>query len=368
MLCSLAYVSRTVCYDIRKTTYPARPGLNKRIQPAMAKKYVSTPVFDEKSFDAIQDDASIPQYVKDAAKHIPDFDASETMVFARQLETVRNQMYKIKYSELKGRQFVPFSEEFGMETEYVTFRVWDGTTLTMLVSNYATDFPLVAQSAKEYTVRFHEFGNSYGYNLLELRRAAKLGVSLKLDGQARKGHELAFDDEIAFGVPQLKTFGLLNNPNVPVVTTTGGTWASATGLAKLKDLNDIVTTQMVNTDEVEKGDTLLMSVAAYRNIATSYVDAGATNQSTVLEAFKAQNPGITVATWNKLATAGATGGGRMVFYRRSSEILEFLVGKEFEVQPAVQQGMMIQFPCISRAAGVSIYYPMGVSYTDTQVI
>jgi hypothetical protein len=191
---------------------------------------------------------------------------------------------------------------------------------------------------------------------------------LKLDGQARKGHELAFDDEVALGVPGAKTFGLLNNPNVPVVTTTGGTWASAAGLAMLKDMNDIVTTQMVNTEEVEKGDTMLMSIAAYRKITTTYVDAGATNQRTVLEAFKAQNPGITVATWNKLATAGATGGGRIVFYRKSAEVLEFLVGKEFEVLPANQNGAMISFPCISRAAGVSIYYPLGVSYTDTQVI
>lgn len=342
--------------------------MNERFQPAMASKYVSTPVFDEAAFDLFQDAAQVPQYIQDAAKMLPSLDASETLVFARQLETVRNKMYEMKYVELKGRQFVPFSEEFGLETEYVTFRVWDGTTLTVLVSNFATDFPLVQQSGREYTVRFHEFGNSYGYNLLELRKAAKAGVALKLDTWARKGHELAFDDEVALGVPALKTFGLLNNPNVPIVTTLGGSWASALGLAMLNDMNTIVTTQMVNTDEIEKGDTMLMSIAAFRKISTTMVDAGGTNPRTVLEAFKAQNPGITVATWNKLATAGATGGGRIVFYRKSSDVLEFLVGKEFEVFPPEQRGLFISYPCLSRAAGVSIYYPMGVSYTDTQVI
>lgn len=347
----------------------------------MAKKYAPTPVFDEASFRAYQDEADVPQAILDAVAAAQGqggapldpkmFDSNETLVFARQLETIKNRLYEKKYAALKGPSFVPMSMEGGLETEFLTYRIYDRVTLAILVENYQTDFPLVTASAREVSIKYHIYGNSYGYSLLDLRRAAKAGVQLesRMADIARQGHELVLDDEIAYGVPTLKTFGLTNHPNATLYTLPTGNWSSATGEQILADLNYLVTQMLTNTLEIWAGDTMLMSTAAYRLIATKLINSANGSNRSVLEAFKAQNPGISVESWTKLNLANATGdNGRIVFYRKSDEVLEFQVGRQFEVMPPIQSGMMISYPCISSAAGLVVLHPSALCYADNQSI
>lgn len=344
-----------------------------------AKTYKPTPCFDQASFEMFQDLESVPEFIRDAAKHLPGGvrkleaheDASETLVFARQLETIKNRLYEKKYAELKGRKLVPFSNEAGLETEYLTYRLWDGVTLAVLVTNYAMDFPLVTASGQEFTVKYHEYGNAYGFSLIDLRKAAKAGVELqsRYAMLARRGHELVMDDEVAFGVPQLKTFGIANHPNVPLITLPNGTWASASGLDILEDMNHLVTEMFNNSLEIWQGDTMVMSTLAFRKIATTLLDTANGSNITVLEAFLKQNPGINVSSWTRLSTANAAGtNGRILFYKRDPEVMEFEVGREFEIFPPEQKGLMISYPCISKAAGVSLHHPLAVAYADNQLM
>jgi hypothetical protein len=332
----------------------------------MKNKYVVTPVYDADSFEMFQDLAQVPEFVKDAAKHLPNFDASESLIFARQLETIKNKLYEKKYEALKGRGFVPFSQEYGLETDNLTYRLYDRTTLAVLVSNYATDFPLVTASAQEFSVNFFEFGNAYGYSMMDLRKAAKAGVELssKLSMSARDGHELAMDDAVAFGVPQRKTFGLLNHPNIPLVALPNGNWPAASADDILEDLNYLVTKQMTDNLEIYVGDTLIMSVEAKRLLETKFLNTSNGSNISVLDTFKKQNPGITVDSWSKLKTASAAGAARVVFYKKSEDVMEFVVGKEFEIFPPEQKGMMISYPCISRFAGLVLHYPTAANYAD----
>lgn len=334
----------------------------------MAKKKVLT--YDEASVEAIQDESQIPRDVAKVCDALGAEDASETLVFARQLETVKAQMYETKYAELKGRQFVPFSFEGGDLSEYLTYRVWTGTTIAKLVTNYATDFPLVSASAKEVTVKYHSFGNAYGYSLRDMKLAAAANVPLdtQMARLARKGHELAFDDAVAYGVAQVGTYGLLNHPNISLGSLTTGTWSGATGVQILGDLNNIITQMLVNTLEIFAPDTILMSTTAYRKISTMLLDSSGSSM-TVLQAFQAQNPGVTVASWTKLALANAAGtNGRIVAFKKDPDVLQFEVGKEFEVLPAQNQNLMVTFPCESRFAGISIRHPLAIMHFDNQTM
>jgi hypothetical protein len=341
----------------------------------MTDKYVFTPVYDEEAFEAVQEDAAIAIAIVDAVEQAKKeglfkaFDASETLVFARQLETIKNRIYTKKYEQLKARQFVPFSRDGAAAggNGSRTYRVYDETTMAILVGNYATNFPMVSASAQEHTVKYHHFGNAFGWSILDLRDAAKAGIALesRMAEIARRGHELAFEDEVALGVSQLKTYGLLNHPNVTITTVTTGAWGSATGQQILDDLNGLVTNMWNSTLEMYVGDTLLVSSVCYRKLATTYVNSSA-GYRTVLEEFKVMNPGISVMSWTKLNTAGASGGGRMVFYKRDSEVLEFAVGTEFEILEPERRGMFVKFPCMSSAAGVQIFLPFAVQYCDNQ--
>lgn len=332
-------------------------------------KYVLTPVYDAEAFEAVQDDSQIAAAIVEAAKEARVIDASETLVLARQLETVKNRVYQKKYEAMKARTFVPFSRDGAQAggNGTLVYRTYDETTLAVIVGNYATDFPMVSASAQEHVVKYHHFGNAFGYSVLDLRDAAKAGLALesRMAEVARRGHEQAFEDEVAYGVSQLKTYGLLNHPNVSLVTVTTGSWASATGEQILADLNGLVTNMWNSTLEMYVGDTLLVSTVCFRKLATTFVNSTA-GTATVLEVFKAQNPGIEVHSWTKLSTAGATGGGRMVFYKRDSEVLEFAVGTEFEIMEPERRGMFVKFPCLSSAAGVQIFLPFAISYCDNQ--
>ncbi len=298
-------------------------------------------------------------------------DASETMVFARQLETIKNRVYEKKYAELKGRQFVPFSMEGGDASEYITFRLWDMYTMAKVVTNYATDFPTVAASALEVTMKYYDIGNSYSYSIQDLRQAARAGQPLsdKLAMAARRGIELGIDDAVAVGVPSIKTYGLTNNPNVSLLTLPTGTWASATGEQMLDDLNSIVTQMFANSSEVWAPDTILMSTNAFRKISTKLLSAANASGDTVLTAFQRQNPGVSVASWTKLNLANAAGtNGRMIAYKRDPEVLEFEMGKEFEVFPPEQRGLTLTHACKARLAGVAIHHSLGVAYIDGQLL
>lgn len=342
-----------------------------------ANKYKFTPVFDEDSFNAIQDAADLVVVFDEALCPISPKgvvhganDANETMVFARQLETIRNKVYEKKYAELKGRQLVPTVSENG-DMEYVTIRVWDEVTMAKVIADYATDFATVSAVAFEHTMKFFDIGNSYTYSIKDLRRAAAAGIELtsRFANIARRGIELGIDEAIAIGVPSLKSYGLTNNPNVSILSLTTGNWPSATAEQILADLNLIVTSMWTGTLEIYKPDTLVVSSACYRLLTTKLLNAANSSNVTVLDMFQKQNPGITVESWTKLSLANAAGtNGRMIAYKKDADVIEFIMGKEFEVFGAEQKGLTFCHPCMATVAGVAVHHPAAVIYVDSALI
>ena len=76
-----------------------------------------------------------------------------------------------------------------------------------------------------------------------------------------------------------------------------------------------------------------------------------------------------VESWTKLANANAAGNnGRMIFYRRDPEVLEFEVGVDFEQFGPEVRAMTFTTVARARWAGVQVQYPSGISYLDGQLI
>jgi len=327
-------------------------------------------VFDAAVLATYPDIASVPDEIVRAARAQGVNDASETLVFARQLEHIKNRLYKKQYAALKGRGFVPFSNEAGPNKEFITYRVWTGYTMAKLITNYSTDFETVTASASEVFLKFYDFGNAYEYSMRDIQLASAAGVplaSMKAE-LARDGHELAIDEAVAVGVPQVKTYGLTNHPNISILSVTTGTWSSATGEQLVADLESIITQMEVLTLEIHRPDTILMSTLAYRLISTKAFNS-ASGDKTVLQVFQARNPGISVQSWTKLATANATGtAGRIIAYKKDPTVIEFEMGEEFHAYPAMQRGMSMVTPCMSRFAGVAVHQPLALAYFDNQAL
>lgn len=323
--------------------------------------------FSQAILDEVQRLEDISDEVAYAAQQAGLTDASETLAFARELEHIKSRTYEIQYAESKGTQFVPMSTEAGPYAETITYRVWDGVTMAKLVTNYFTDPPMVESFAKEKTARFFDMANMYGWSWRDIEMANANGKPLpERDARrARQGHDVALDEAVAYGVPGVGTYGLLNHPNATVVAPSlGGNWTTLTGEQILQELNDLVTQMEDNTLEIHRGDTLLMSTKARAILAHKFVNA-ASGQVTVLQAFQAQNPGIMVESWVRCKGAAASGTeSRLVFYKKSNDVLEFEVGRYFTQLPAVNEGMSVKIPCVSRYAGLQLHIPACLFYSD----
>jgi hypothetical protein len=298
-------------------------------------------------------------------------DAAETMIFARQLETVKSRIYEKKYEALKARSFVPESNEGGATSETLVVRIWDAFVVAKVMHNYATDIPMVSASAVEKIVRYFNVKDGYYYSIEDLRKASAAGVALttRLGDAARRGIELARDGITAFGVPDIGTYGLANHPNATLKTLPNGAWATASGEEILEDLNYLVTSMLVDTKEIFSPNAILVSTAAWRILATKLLSVDNASNATVLSSFQMQNPGISIDSWTKLSTASADGtAGRVICYHKSPEVLEFETGIEFEILPVEYAKGVFTHVCQARYAGVNIYYPLAVEYSDNQLV
>lgn len=329
-------------------------------------------VFAQEIMDAVPDLASVTDDVKETARRfgVGLKDASETLVFARQLEHIKNRLYKKQYAQLKGTSLVPMSTEAGPNKEFMTYRVWDRFTMAKLVTNYQTDFETVTAVASEVFLKFYDFGNAYEYSQRDVELAASAGVPLstmKADA-CREGHELALDEAIAIGIPQVKTYGLLNHPNIQLLSFTTGNWPAATGEQIVADMEGAVTQMMVSTLEIHAPDTFVMSTAALRLVATKAFNS-ASGDKTVLQVFKDRNPGISVESWTKLTNASAPGNnGRILVYKKAPEILEFEVGEYFRQYSPREVGMSLVVPAMSRLGGLALHQPGAVASFDNQLV
>jgi len=329
----------------------------------MAKKKIS---FHKDALEAVKDEGGIPENVVALARKAGIEDASETMVFARELEHVKSRVYEIKHPEFKGAQLVPTSTEAGPYKQTVVYRVWDKVGVAKLMTNYSTDLPMVASFAKEKVVKFWDMGIGYGWSFRDIEMANANGVPLsEMDAKmARLAHDQALDLAISEGVPEVNTFGLLNHPNATTVSLSYASWATATGAQVLSALNAFVNTMEDGTNAIFRPNMLVMSPIAYRLIAQKFVDT--TNaQRTVLEIFRAQNPDITVDSWNRCKGAAANPSySRIVAYRKDPTVMEFEVGQYFTQRAPIDEGLRTWVPCVSRYAGLQVHIPAMLYYAD----
>lgn len=296
-------------------------------------------------------------------------DAGETAALARQLEFIYAQTYDIKFAQLKARRFLPIDTSVDPGAEFFTYRQWNMFGMAKLIANYADDLPAVDALAKEFPAPIKSLGASYKFSIQDMRRAAMAGSQLdaRKARAARRAHEQAFDDIMAFGNADAGIEGFLTNANVPIVGATTGTWVTlnATPLQMIADLNALVNSIILATLETFEPNVLLLSNISFQRINTTPMSTTGDADKTVLRFFLDNNPYITeIDQWNKLNAAGAGGVSRAVAYFRDAEVLEGVEPQPFEQFPPQPVNLAFKVPTHSRIGGVRISYPLAIAYMD----
>jgi hypothetical protein len=298
-------------------------------------------------------------------------DASQSIFFARELEEIDGQMYEVKYAKLEAFELVPV-KTLDPGTETYTWRLWDGRGIAEMTSNYSTTSPRADVEGAEASSTVRSIRNSFGYNVQEIRAAAKEKRPLEnmRAAQARKGINEKINRVALLGDAAHGIVGLFNQANTQTFTpgtkTGGGTaWtgAGATPDEILNDLFGMVDQIPTTTNEVEQPTVLLLPYARLRLIGRKRL--GTLGDShTILSFFKQERPNITVRGALYLDTAGAGGVARAVVYDPKPENLELLVPIPFESFPPQLRGMEYVVENHARMGGVVNRFPLAMLYAD----
>lgn len=294
-------------------------------------------------------------------------DSAETMFFQRELEQVKAKSYDVLKVPLKAFELIPVDSTTAPGARTVTYEQYDSTGIAKIISNYADDLPTADVKGKEFHSTIKAIGNSYVYSKDDIRAAQFAGKPLnqRKANAAVEAHRQLMNKLAFFGDAEYGIQGLLTNANIPNAPVVAGaattlTWVTKTPDEILKDLNSAVSDMLDLTKGVEVPNTIVMPIAQYNHIATTARSAN--SDTTILQFFKGNNPGVEVmwATELKGAFTGGTDG--FIVYNRNPDKLFLEVPMMVEVSPAQEKGLSYIVPCESKFGGCIVMYPLSLSF------
>jgi hypothetical protein len=298
-------------------------------------------------------------------------DTGESVFFAREVEHIKTQTYDAKPKELKGLTLIPISTDASPGARLITYRRYASVGFAKIISDYANDFPRVDVYGEEESIKVYSIGDSYGYNIMEIREAAMTpgkNLELRRATTARRAHDEKLNDLALNGDAEYKINGLLHYPGITEATLladgngSSTRWSDKSEDQILRDINLLTDAIMLPTSGREVPDTMLLPMAAYNYLANKRLGD---NQTTLLKYIMDNNPVIKRIEWiNELASAGENGDSRVILGKFDLEHIDLELPQPFEQFNPIQKGMEWTIPCHSRCAGVIIYYPMAFCYAD----
>lgn len=293
------------------------------------------------------------------------FDANETAMFARQLEDIDTELYRVQYPELRGEQIVPVRTAINEGAEEYTYRVMDAAGVSKIIANYAEDLPRVDVQGREVTTKLFGHGAAYGYSIQDMRRSRMSGIPLDAERAetAREVIATKNDHIIAFGESSISATGFYNNAGVSLVSPTTGTWLTATGDQMLDDLLKMERAIINDSKAVEIPNTLVLAPSQFTLANAKRLS---NTETSVLKYFTDKSLAVkNVEVWARAETADGGGTGpRIAMGRRDPKVLQALLPLPFYQMAPEQRGMGFVISCDSRAGGTIFRRPKAWRYMD----
>jgi hypothetical protein len=297
-------------------------------------------------------------------------DRGESAFFAREVEHIRARTYDIRLRQLKAFALIPINTDAGPGVTEITWRQYNAVGFAKIIADYSKDFPRVDTYGEEKSVKVKAIGDSYGYNIKEIRMSARTGKSLdsRRAAVARRAHDEMQNRLALISDPKIGTNGLVNYPGITEATFLpdgegdSTAWVNKTDEQILRDIDLLFDAVIVSTNNVEIPDTLLLPLENYRILGNRRLSD---TDTTLMKYIKENKPWIKRIDWlYELTGAGAGGTNRALVGMFDEEHITFEIPQMFEQFDAQQKGMEFEIPCHSETAGTIIYYPMAFAFAD----
>lgn len=290
-----------------------------------------------------------------------------------QLRYVRKKIIDQPYPEYLGANgmIVPVSNEVPRGAASYIYYIRTLVGEAQIIANPSDDLPTADLYVEQKTGIIHDVGVSYRYSDKDLENAAFAGMNLTMSkAQAAKQASMVKLDRIAYvGDAKYNLLGLVNQPNVPVISLvadgTGNStrWANKTPTQILRDLRDIATVIPSETNLVERPDTMLLTPTEYFLISQTYKDPQ--SDLTILDAFlrtQGKNGIQYVEMIPGLVGAGAGGTQLGVVYRRREDKVKFHIPMPFTPKLPQARNLNYVVPCRLTTGGIEVTFPLSLRY------
>lgn len=296
------------------------------------------------------------------------FDANESIYFARQLEYIRPKIYDVKRPLLSALALFPVDTSVPEWAETVTYTMYDATGIAKIIASYADDLPMVGISGKQFSSPVKSLGDAYGWSTAEIRAAAATNTPLKskLATMAKRGHDIKVNQIAWYGDTDANLPGFLTNVNIPAYTVPAdGTGATKTFSTKtpdqiLRDMNGVVNSVFTQSKGVHKANQLWMPQDQFTYIHNTI--RGSNSDATIAKVWGDANPGVTLKAVLELdAVTTMSNQDVMVAIENSVENLQLVLPMVFREYPPQPNNLSFKVPCESRVGGVVIEYPLAMA-------
>lgn len=320
-------------------------------------------------------------------------DAPElTFSFARQQSHVLNsRVYEIEYPEMDYAALLPVNTNLPEWASGQDTLVFDKVGKAEWQSGYAKDIPLADVTLDMVSNTFAMYSVGYQWNVEELGKAAfqNFPLTTRRAEAARFASEVFVWETALIGASLKGWTGLINSSYVtPDALPNDGTgsarnWVSNAGVGLktpeqiVRDVNNLIMGSPAATSSILTSllaDTILLPTLAYQYIATT--PYGVTSPNMTILQYIEQNNVYTGRTRRPLtirelpvlataATTGIIGGGRIVAYRNSADVLELPMPMPYRFLPVYQDGPLnYTVPGIGRIGAVDVKKPNAIRYGD----
>ncbi len=153
---------------------------------------------------------------------IKQYDAKATEKIINLFNQIEKETYGLPRANLEAMQSVPLQTGVNKGALTYTYKIISELGMAKIIAPDARDLPPVSRGVKLKTVEIKNIGNSYSFNQHELDAWLFSGQpidSADADTARRKIDEKT-DEIIMNGDEENGLYGLLSNPNVPVITLT----------------------------------------------------------------------------------------------------------------------------------------------------
>ena len=241
------------------------------------------------------------------------------------------------------------------------------------INGNSDDIPIAGTEMDKHEARIFTFGAGYRWGWEELGQAMHMNYPLQANdaNAARRSAEEFVDRLVLRGDSTKNITGLYNNPNVVVNPATFGGWMA--GTVTEDQINEDVNVALLGVGQATNfsisANTLLLPHTHYRILATRRL--GDTSQ-TLLNYLMANNTytamtgqPLQIIAVRGLETASATGGPRMVAYRKDPDVVKLNMPMPHRFMGVYQDGPLNWVvPGVGRVGELEIRRTQEIQYVD----